>query len=422
MKKFTLVFLLIIPAFLIVGCSQNIVVSKINSNKSLTIPLKLEYSNYREALQNFDFSYLDSHPVNAEQIQFAKALKLVFDGNFENAEKPLNELLATTRDTLIKADIKDILSSIYFYQSKWSACYKTDTTNVLAKAFSQSPDEVFLFPSEPVVVPLSFSMTGQPILEVTINGQKKRFWLDTGAGMTVLPSDIAELCHVTPINTKAKTNAATSTSKTVDIEPVNIDNITIDGFAIKNHKAFIIDKNNLKLKFLGITFMKIDGIIGWNAIQNMNLVIDYKQKKLTIRKPVKQARIDRNFYWFNYPVVKTMTNQGVATYFGLDTGANSTHLSENIFRKDSSLTDTFEKTNTVGGAGGTERKLLKYVKNCTVILGDYSFNFKKISVNKANYTTFFSLDGVIGSDIFKSGSVNLDITNGRMVFESEEIK
>lgn len=292
----------------------------------------------------------------------------------------------------------------------------------MAKAFSQSPDEVFLFPSEPVVVPLTFSMTGQPILEVTINGQKKRFWLDTGAGMTVLPSDIAELCHVTPINTKAKTNAATSTSKTVDIEPVNIDNITIDGFAIKNHKAFIIDKNNLKLKFLGITFMKIDGIIGWNAIQNMNLVIDYKQKKLTIRKPVKQARIDRNFYWFNYPVVKTMTNQGVATYFGLDTGANSTHLSENIFRKDSSLTDTFEKTNTVGGAGGTERKLLKYVKNCTVILGDYSFNFKKISVNKANYTTFFSLDGVIGSDIFKSGSVNLDITNGRMVFESEEIK
>jgi predicted aspartyl protease len=45
---------------------------------------------------------------------------------------------------------------------------------------------------------VEFNSWGVPIVEVSVNGSVKRFWLDTGASEMVISSDVAEEIGIVP--------------------------------------------------------------------------------------------------------------------------------------------------------------------------------------------------------------------------------
>jgi hypothetical protein len=158
--------------------------------------------------------------------------------------------------------------------------------------------------------------------------------------------------------------------------------------------------------------MKIEGIIGWNAIQNLFLEIDYQNKVTTVQKAVKYEVPNRNFFLVGgYPIVQLRSEDGIPLNFGLDTGARESWITENLLKK-LNISETRKTTKTIGSAGGSEKVESKVVPDLNLILNDYQLTFKSIGTRPANLDEFVELDGVLGGDVFENGRIRIDFVNG----------
>ncbi|MCJ7580480.1 MAG: retropepsin-like domain-containing protein, partial [Candidatus Aminicenantes bacterium] len=200
----------------------------------------------------------------------------------------------------------------------------------------------------------------------------------------------------------------------VSIRPAIIREISIGGLVFKNHPCIIIDKKDLEIKLFGlIKVLKIDGIIGWNAIKQMDLRLDYRNKKVRMERPVPVDNCERNFFWLGYPVVKAATVSGRSLFFGLDTGANKSSASDSVLSKIDTADMTKKKVRTGGAGGKIETRMMKKIPKMPVVIGGNLLTFEDVHCDNAEHGSFFVLDGILGSDAAKNGVMHLDFTNGR---------
>lgn len=417
----------ILIALTLYGCSSTKVkVWAMEDANPIIAPKQISFPTYWEAMQNLDFAY---NGEKEEQRTFAEALGHIMAGDIEKAELTMERLSRSSPDSLIRRHARSVFVSLLFSESKWGELLKisSDTVSVgegndhvLLTAFSTIPKEEFHFPSEPSTLPIELSSTGSPIVEVELNGQKKRFWLDTGAGLSVVASDIAEACGVSPLGTES-IDVGTATTKRVDGFPASIHELKIGGIRIANHPALILKKEDLEFGLFGfITLMKIDGIIGWNLIRHVAMEIDYGKNVLTLKRPVKVPIGNRNFFWLGYPIVRLQSGEGTVMHFGLDTGARTSSIRRNIFTKVTGDTSG-RKTTTIGSAGGMEEAEVQVLTRLELILHNARLSFQNISTRPSDPATFVRLDGVLGSDIAKNARFLLDFSNGSVrLFLPEE--
>ncbi|HPC35096.1 MAG TPA: retropepsin-like aspartic protease [Candidatus Marinimicrobia bacterium] len=391
--------------------------------KPVTIqPLGSDYDNYWAAMQHFDFDYINRQEVRAEYREFTRGLKLLMADDYLAAEPLFMTLFETTSDTLLQRNAAKILWVLYSRQDKWReqialnarAPRDFDEHNSvnMAIAFAEAQPEKYNFPEQPITLPAKLSISGVPMVEVMVNGVRKQFWIDSGAEITVLSSDIAKECGVDVINPVAA-RAGTATDIMVNAWPGVIEDFRIGDLQIENHPIAISDKKDLDIKlFKIIRIVKIDGVIGWNIIRNLDMTIDYKNLTVTIAKPQPKPVEQRNFHFVNQPIVSLTDTLGKPLYFFLDTGASATSLYKPILMKID--TTKIKSGNTlVGGLGGIQRYKTKEFPELPVILGQNRLSFKKINARSDGKSGFFYLDGMLGSDIAKNGALILDFQNGR---------
>ncbi len=401
--------------------SSKLTVSPTNGEYNFVSEKSVDYETVWEAIENLDFDYLLDKTLNDDQDKFSAALKSVVDGDIDLAVTQFQNLYNFSNDSLIKKHSEKILNKLYFLQSNWKKILELNEKSnnpelendiILFEAYRKSPKESYFFPSQPTIIPMDPVFFGSnPMIEVMVNGKKKKFWIDTGAGLSVVASDVAEECNIFPIGTE-KTTAGTGTSKRVSIQPAIIENLQIGELLIKNHPVIIIDKTDMEFKLFGImTLLKIDGIIGWPAIQNMKIEIDYKNKRTIIEKPAKIETEDRNLFWLGSPIVKLKTPDRINLNFDLDTGANTTSIHKNILKK-IDIKSAYVKKIT-HWSGGFEKTETKIIPNLTFILNDNILHFKAIHVSPQKGIVFVKSDGRLGIDIAKDGRIIIDYLNGR---------
>ncbi|NLI99031.1 hypothetical protein GX441_10290 [bacterium] len=372
-------------------------------------------SIFFEAAKELDFLALDSLRSNPEETEFISGLRLVSMGQLSSAVSVFRELYHAANDSTMKENSQKILGSLYLFYSEWDSLsilgIPDDDENAISliNSFRLLPPERYIFPKDSIIIPMRLSISGAPIIEVEINGNKRRFWLDTGAGLSVLSSDAAMDCGVVALSS-AEAQALTSTSKKVGIQPVSIRKLKIGELEIENHPAMIIDSKNLEFRMLGLTFIKIDGIIGWNAIQNLDIKIDYLRKHITIKKPVIVPNASPSLFWLDYPIV-TAAMSGETLYFFLDTGASRTGVYDNLFTK-ISFENARKTAQIVGGAGGMERFEAVKVPALDISVNGRNVALKNVTSYPHHDAGFIKLDGVLGADAFKGKRVHIDITNG----------
>ena len=424
MKNSNLLAILFICLFLIQGCvsTSTLTVERIRQDIPIDSAAPAAYDTFWDAMQNLDFSYLQAYPVLAGQQSFADGLRMTVDGKIPEAENEFRKLLGSETDPVILEYAQSMLERLLFFQGDWQALLEisghdedTDGTGSLITAYNSLPPVNYLFPDQPVEIPMKLSLSGCPMIEVTVNGHQKTFWIDTGAGLSVVASDIASECGITPIGEESIA-AGTATSKTIPARPAVIDDLAVGDFQISNLPVMILDKKDLEFKVLGvIKILKIDGIIGWNAIQKMDIEIDYRNGATTIRKPVDSDSSNRNFFWIDYPIVSLWDRQGQRLHFGLDTGARKSSLTENILKK-ITFDDVHTKSVHVGSAGGFEKTESKIIPDISLILNDYSLNFHNIETHSQmkKMSSFVQLDGILGSDVFHNGTVRMNCIAGTL--------
>lgn len=423
MRKIFLFILFVVISSLILGCAakSKVTIVAIDPGTPKPAAKAVEYGSFREAMQNVDLTYPKTQELNDQQKSFAEALWLITQGNHLEAEHLLQKLYLSATDSLLQNDAEIILSTLLFYQSRWDALLELDSlpdtpeennNMLLPRAYRAVLPENYIFLSSSSRLPTTFTASGVPTIEVEVNGKQKKFILDTGAGMSVVSDKLAQECQILPlVNQKAE--AGTSTSKKVGIQPAVIKDLKLGDLAIQNHPVIIIEQKDLQFKLLGLfTVMKIEGIIGWNAIQNLFLEIDYQNKVTTIQKAVKYEVPNRNFFLLGgYPVVRLKSEDGILLNFGLDTGARESWITENLLKKINYKTAN-RNTKKVGSAGGWEKIESKVLPELNLFLSEYQLTFKKIGTRPARLDEFVVLDGVLGGDIFENGKIRINYRNG----------
>lgn len=396
-----------------------------NSSRQTTkskLEKKIEYKNNLEVLQSFDFKNIKNCSMDFYESSLLNSLKYISDFNFSEAENSLRALLNTLSDSSKKFIVKKLLVDLFFFKNDWESIIKLDTlyqANLneensleLVEAFSKLEPEVVRFYSDSSIVKYDKSYSGTPILEVLVNGMARHFWFDTGANYTVIASDVAREINIKPINSKT-IKALTATSLQINVLPTVLNEFRIGNFELLNHPAIIADELDLRLRLFGSNrITKIDGIIGWKAIQKMDITFEDNSLQAIIRKPKIDPTAERNLFWLGIPFLKIYAEGNIPLIFGLDTGYEKSSITSNIFNK-INYDDIYSLTKKISSAGGWTFSESKNVSRLSVKIDNKNIEFTDIGTILTHQKLFIKLDGIIGSDIFSKNNVRIDILNGR---------
>ncbi len=361
--------------------------------------------------------------LDAEHMGFARAVSIMAAGDFARAES-LFTTLQDASDSLVAQKSQALLHDIWLYRSQWGKL-KEDTDEGIEEGsdegseegpglydvYAELPPPVFTFPQSPRTIPLERSVSGSPVVEVTVNGKKHKFWLDTGAQGTVISSNTAQDCSVTPL-IESGVKAIGATSQTVPVSPAALDSLVIAGIKITNQPVSIMDSRNLTLMGGQIV---IEGIIGWDILKH--LVFEMDSGGITFSEPAIAEGRERNLVWFTLPLVRCQYDSGTPVYFILDTGASRTNLFESALDR-LKIKDFRTDSLTVGAVGGTQKISVKIIPGIRLTLDGTEFAFKDVKTmpELSCKRTFVDAVGILGTDAFLAGHrIKVDMTNG--VFE-----
>jgi hypothetical protein len=158
--------------------------------------------------------------------------------------------------------------------------------------------------------------------------------------------------------------------------------------------------------------MKLDGIIGFDIIRQLDIEVDYRESTMRLRNPATSRRFsDRNMFWVGLPVVELTSTDGMPLHFGLDTGAQLTFVTETLLDK-LQLQAARMESRRVGGLGGEISLRAPVLPDLRVLVRGFPILFKGAVVRAPVYQVLASLDGVLGGDVWNSGVVRIDMTNG----------
>ena len=396
--------------------------------------------NFWEAMASLDTGFISRQPVTEIEREFAKALGLVMSGKYDDAALALDAIRRDTTDRTLLTASRILLSAMLQYQDKWSLLAELDSmgrrntgvdgnpdkagVETWANAFRKVPARKMVFPSRPVVVPLILSAAGTPMIEITIEGKTHSFWLDTGASMSIVSSALAAELGIKPL--APDTLEVATTTGRVPAQAGGISHLELGGIDIRNTTALIVDNDRMQVRIGGEgglpAIVQIDGVIGFDIISRMDLRIDYVNHRVTMIKPVENAkppRTGRNLFWVGTPVVRLVTSKGVPLHFNLDTGAQETYSTDGLLMKTKTRTFTGERR-LVGGLAGITVVHGRFVDELRATMGGQPILLRKLMVFAPAFASFVSLDGILGSDVWKSGLVRIDATNGIFLLEPPE--
>jgi len=374
------------------------------------------------------------HPADAvlaarteSEKEFAEALDNLMSGDIEMAERRLGVLRQTANDSIIRAGSRVVYTATLQYQEKWgrlselkketpqrSFLHDRASIELWADAFSNIPPKKFAFRSSQSRVLMSMSAVGTPLIPVKIAGKEYNFWLDTGSSLTMLASDVAHDLNIQPL-VPDTLEIVTSTGR-VKAQPILVSQLQLGPLVVDNAPAMIVDETMMQMRepesMLIAKQVKIDGIIGFDIIRYLDLELDYGESVIKLRNPAtSRPENDRNMFWVGLPVVRMSSGDGLPLHFGLDTGAQVTFVTETLLDK-LQVSPARVESRRVGGLGGEVSMRSPVMPDVRVMVRGYPIIFRGAAVRAPVYQVLASLDGVLGGDIWNSGIVRIDMTNG----------
>ena len=384
--------------------------------------------NYWEALARLQSDKAIAAARTPTERQFAESLNSLMIGDVAKAEQGFDALRRSATDSVIRSGSRVMHMATLQYQEKWVelAQLARDTARpraanpdkagieLWALAFSNLPPRTAEFRTRSENVPMSVSSVGTPLIPVQIGTQEYHFWLDTGSSMTMLASDVARSLGVMALVADTL-EIVTSTGRIV-AQPALIPELRLGQLTVRNVPGMIVDETMMRMREprqIGRgPHLKIDGIIGFDIIRQLDLEVDYSEAILRLRDPARsdQPR-ERNMFWVGLPVVELRSAGGIPLHFALDTGSQLTFVTETLLDK-LQLEATRIESRKVGGLGGEISMRAPVLSELRVRLRGFALVFRNAVVRAPVYQVLAALDGVLGGDIWNAGAVRIDVTNG----------
>lgn len=383
-------------------------------------------AEYWDALADLNLRALRNSAVSDAQADFARGMLMLADGDSENAEKAFIAGSSQPADVNVGIASQIMLASTLLYEHKWAELRSFAFSSHLSPpdleivrgyqrwgfAFANIEPERMSMSVDSVLLPLRVSAIGTPIVRVRINGKQYDFWLDTGSSITVLNSDVAAEVGASLLSgdeLSVRTFGGSAPVKAAFVRRMEIGPVLLE-----NTPAVIIDAAHMALRPMAesatASRMRIDGIIGWDTIRQLDLTLDYSSGLILIRRPQRQAFSPHNLTWMGKPFVEVRSKRGETLHFTLDTGAQGSFL--NALALDKTGAVPTPSDGVVFGIAGTGKRADKVIRSLPLEFGGKAVRLDGVMVYGPTYSGMINCDGILGSDIARYGTIRIDATNG----------
>src|SRR5450756_3086070 len=256
---------------------------------------------------------------------------------------------------------------------------------------------------------MSVSAVGTPLIPVRIGDKVYNFWLDTGSSLTMLSSDVARDLDIAPIVSDTL-EIVTSTGR-VKANPALIPQLEIGQLVVRNAPAMVVDESMMQMSeprpIEPTKHVKIDGIIGFDIIRQLDIEVDYSENSMRLRNPAtSRPDADRNIFWVGLPVIRLTSTDGTPLHFGLDTGAQLSFVTETLLDK-LQLQAARMESRRVGGLGGEISLRAPVLPDLQMLVRGFPILFRGAVVRAPVYQVLASLDGVLGGDVWNLSLIHI---------------
>jgi len=263
----------------------------VNAAQSQTAADLTQEGHFVEALAACEAA-LKKNPSDFSS-QLLEARLLVRMNHLKRAEAVLNSLAdnsAATADQ--KKQIHNLLGETYYRQDRFkdSAIHfrqadKVPKATQLEDFANVKPNEIS--PNK-TTADVKFDVTDPlPVLELTANGLKGRFIVDTGASEVVLDPEFAAKVGVKALSSQTGTFAG---GKTASEASGRLDSLQMDTITVRNVPVHILNTKNFSPQQFG---GNVDGIIGTILFYHFTTTIDYPNHQLVFA-PRGKVRVDKD--------------------------------------------------------------------------------------------------------------------------------
>jgi predicted aspartyl protease len=272
-------------------------------------------------------------------------------------------------------------------------------------------------------VKVKFRLAGgaQPLilLPVQVNGDGPfEFILDTGAGTSLLSSDLAKKLKIKIISTKEGQSAGGK---------ISVSLAKVDSLAVGQAKLDDVDVGIVDLTHIGNTIgTKIDGDVGYNFLKHFRITIDYHDCEIRLDEPRRIQRLGRSskaevpmrLASLAKPLllVNVHANGHGPFQFAIDTGTSTTaiapELAQQLGLKSSPvgpLTTGGAQVNVTAGTLESFKVGRAGVDDLVVVVADFFATLSQAVGAK--------LDGIVGYNFLRNFRVVMDYPSEKFRLE-----
>jgi predicted aspartyl protease len=366
-------------------------------------PLERTYANFWEAALALDYERAEFLATSVTERAYAVALRQLAEGDLPAAQDLLSGL---TADPQVAPRARALLVAV-----------AKESATLPEKAFTSRVDRSFVeallearkserWTYPPAPVPLLFERNGltTPLVPVAVNAAGAMMGVDTGSGLTVIGSHLANAAGAKRLGARAGARDANGDGVSVELALVDL---VVGGIRIERHPVLVMDSARLRFQLAGEQIASFDGVLGWNTLSRLRMTMDNVKHTITFERSLGKAPSDGDLFWIGEPYVRTRANNGLPLTLFLDTGASHTALSSPVAAA-AGLRGGEKKSTLVSGTAGSRTVDVTVYRNAPLHVGGARIVFGEIHSIEPRSSGYAVRDGVLGADMLASGTIVVD--------------
>ncbi|XZG69380.1 retropepsin-like aspartic protease [Chitinibacteraceae bacterium HSL-7] len=289
----------------------------------------------------------------------------------------------------------------------------THSSAVIAQAYNDAPQPTVRFGEAHGTLPLqSHWLVDLPRIRIELGGQAYYFVLDTGASQSLITDRVASALQLPPASASS-VEIDTATDRTVSAALVRLPDLQI-GPALASHQlAVVVHAEALEPRFLGMRWYRLDGILGWPILRELDLTLDFASQTLEISAPATSAEPGNLVWLFDDPMVITDQDAEPRLWF-LDTGAMTSQLTPDYLNAEQYQATRWSKKRFNGLGGKGQHEETGEFGPVRIAFPSFTRHFKRLAVRAGHQDcTLSRCDGRLGTDIANKGRMRIHYRAGR---------
>lgn len=256
---------------------------------------------------------------------------------------------------------------------------------------------------------------GSLVTELTVNGVREKWLLDTGANLSVVSRSFANRLGLQPLPGFGQTmSGLTGIENPLQVAVVPV--MQLGGATLRNVVVLILDDANLNIRLANKSY-QINGIIGYPVFRALGVITFLHSGLLEAGSPAQGSTTGTRMYMrLLMPVIECGTG-GMDLPFTFDTGADGTFLSIRYyeqFRGESGKWKPAE--NTMGGGGGMKRRKVYLLPELKLKVGTRVATIRNVPIFPTKVgSDKDELYGNLGQD-FVAGFESFTLNFSKMTF------